>query len=155
MKEFLPNCLGFYVTIKTFAAEHLSPSICGRINGYTSPVFFYIQVNEGWSLIQCVNLGTTSPRMTHCHSLPYLTSQLRGIYVRPDSSKEGTCKRTYFTIKSINVPAKRPPFSTFIQSRIIISLSLLQKCFIWVSWMTSTLSTLYRHGDIENPPRTD
>lgn len=162
MKGFLPNCLGFYVTIKTFVAEHLSPSICCRMSSFffsdflmvtmcqESPELFYIhsyiQVNEGWCLMQCVNSGSLSPRITHCHSLPYLTLQLRDIYLSLVNYKEGTCKRTYFTIKSWNVPAKRPPFSTFRPSWIIYFCHYCKNVYLNPWYDLYTLYTIYAWG---------
>lgn len=81
------------------------------------------QGNDGWCLMERVNSGITSPRITHCDELPlshtvvegrlFKSGQLRGRYL---------LVRTYFTVKSINVSAKRPQVYTFSPSWIMILL---------------------------------
>lgn len=88
MKALQPDCLGFYVPVKAFVAEHYHPPFVAELslqvlNGYGEFAAEHFQVNEGRRGTRSVNSGMTSPRTTHCHSLPDLTLQLRGISLSP------------------------------------------------------------------------
>lgn len=123
MKAFQPDCLGFYVPMKTFVAQHYHPPFVAELplqalNGYNEFAAEHFQVNEGRRLTRSVNSGITSPRTTRCHSVP----------------EDIQC----FTVKSINVSAKIPFFSSYCTN---------------VSFQNDLYTFyLYSHGDTEKPP---